>query len=126
VTSFLWVLWWEFSSKGSNVKVLVQRAKAFWSSLPHQVQAIVIVFGTVTSTTLGHELQALIFGTGGFTWPSLEHTITTSCLAGFIAARAFYMLPNREMPAQAVLTSSSPAPQSIQPPAPPLAEKRSQ
>jgi hypothetical protein len=93
------------------MKKLIAQAKALWASLPHQVQAALVVFATVASTTLGKELQTLIFGGGAaaFSWLSLKHDIAAACVAGFIAARAFYMLPNRDMPAQSVKTLPAPA-----------------
>jgi hypothetical protein len=91
------------------LRKLIAQAKAFWASLPHPVQATVLVFVTVTFTTLTKELQELIFGMGGFTWVSLEHDISVAVVAGFIAAKAFYMLPNRDMPAQVKQLPANPA-----------------
>jgi hypothetical protein len=77
---------------------LIARAKAFWASLPHEVQAGVVMFATAAGTTLGKELQALWFGTGSFTWITLRHDIGMAITAGVIAVRCFYMLPNRALP----------------------------
>jgi hypothetical protein len=85
------------------MKKLIARAKAFWASLPHQVQAAVVVFATVAATTLSKELQALTFSTPHFTWITLQHDVWASCVAGFIALRAFYMFPNRNAPEQGAI-----------------------
>jgi predicted Na+-dependent transporter len=73
----------------------MNKLKAFWASLPHQVQAGVILFGTVAGTTLAKELQALAFGTLSFSVSSLEHDLGMAIFAGFVAVRAFYCEPNR-------------------------------
>jgi len=107
------------------MKTLKQRAKAFWASLPHQVQAGAVLFATASSTTLGKELQALIFGTAHFTRSSLQHDIGAACVAGFLAVRAFYMLPNLEPVVPNVLTSilSPGTPTSTEPPSNTTTEK---
>lgn len=71
------------------------QARAFWASLPHQVQAGVVVFATAALTTLSKELQALLFGTAHFTRSSLQHDLGAAITAGILAVRAFYMLPNK-------------------------------
>lgn len=76
------------------MKKLIQQAKVFWASLPHEVQAGIIIFVTAAGTTLGKEFQALIFGTAHFTKSSLQHDIGMAITAGIFAARAFYMLPS--------------------------------
>jgi hypothetical protein len=65
-----------------------------WASLPHPVQAGIVMFTTAAGTTLGKELQALWAGNEAFTWLALKHDIGAAVAAGFIALRAFYMLPN--------------------------------
>jgi hypothetical protein len=76
---------------------LVAKAKAFWASLPHQVQAVIVVFATAAGTTLAKELQALAFGTLSFSVSSLQHDVGMAFTAGFIAAKAFYMLPSNRV-----------------------------
>jgi hypothetical protein len=78
----------------NQLRKAYQLAKAFWASLPHQVQALAVLFGTAAGTTLGKELQALWFGTGSFTWITLRHDIGMAVTAGIIAVRCFYMLPS--------------------------------
>jgi len=95
---------------------LLQQAKAFWASLPHQVQAGVVIFASAAGTTLGKEIQALLSGTPCFTWLCLYHDLAAAGAAGFIALRAFYMFPNRN--SETFLISSS-TQTSTQPPAPP-------
>ena len=73
----------------------MNKLKAFWASLPHQVQAGVILFGTVAGTTLAKELQALAFGTLSFSKSSLEHDVSMAIFAGFVAVRAFYSQPSQ-------------------------------
>jgi len=75
---------------------MIARAKALWASLPHQVQAGVVLFTTVAGTTLAKELQAYLFGTLSFSVSSLRHDFGAACVAGFLATKAFYMLPNRD------------------------------
>jgi ABC-type Co2+ transport system permease subunit len=77
------------------MKKLIASVKAFWASLPHQVQAACILFGTAVITTLGKEFQALIFGTANFTRSSLQHDLSMAIVAGVVAVRAFYMVPSQ-------------------------------
>jgi hypothetical protein len=79
------------------MKNLIAQAKAFWASLPHQVQAAIIVFATVAGTTLGKEFQALAFGTANFTRSSLQHDVWAALVAGAFAAKAFYMTPSKNL-----------------------------
>jgi len=74
---------------------MLQKLRKLWSSLPHQVQAGLILFGTAAGTTLAKELQARIFGTLSFSVSSLEHDLGMAFTAGFIAVRTFYCLPNK-------------------------------
>lgn len=76
------------------MKKLIAQAKAFWASLPHQAQTTIVVFFTVGATTLAKELQAYFFGTLSFSVSSLRHDFGAACVAGYIAAKAFNMLPN--------------------------------
>ena len=72
----------------------MNKLKAFWASLPHQVQAALILFGTVAGTTLAKEIQAYIFGTLNFSKSSLEHDVSMALFAGFVAVKAFYSQPS--------------------------------
>jgi hypothetical protein len=99
---------------------LIQRAKAFWASLPHQVQAGVVIFSTSAGTVLGKEMQGWAFGSPSFTWLCLRHDLGAASVAGFIALRAFYMFPNRD--SETFLISKS-TPTSTQPPAAPAEMK---
>jgi hypothetical protein len=84
--------------EGQTMKKLKAARDLFlglWASLPHQVQAGFILFGTVAGTTLAKEFQALIFGTANFTRSTLQHDLGMAVTAGIIAVRTFYMFPNR-------------------------------
>jgi len=72
----------------------MNKLKAFWASLPHQVQAVLILFGTAAGTTLAKELQALAFGTLNFSKSSLEHDLGMAVAAGLLAVKAFYSEPS--------------------------------
>ena len=76
---------------------LIAQAKAFWASLPHQVQAVIVLFATAAGTTLAKELQALIFGTLSFSVSSLEHDLGMAVTAGIMAVKVFYLLPSRDV-----------------------------
>jgi hypothetical protein len=73
---------------------LIGQAKVLWARLPHQVQAVAILFATASATVLSKEMQALIFGTAHFTRSTLQHDLGAACMAGIFAVRAFYMLPS--------------------------------
>lgn len=91
---------------------LIAAIKRFWSSLPHQVQALILLFATVTGTTLGKELQELFLGNEAFTWLMLKHDLVVAAIAGFAAVRMFYMFPNGSAKQlQAVANPQAPTPQ---------------
>jgi hypothetical protein len=71
------------------------KLKAFWASLPHQVQAAVVAFATAAGTVLGEELQALASGQQSFTVATVKHDLLAALAAGLLALRAFYMFPSR-------------------------------
>ena len=73
---------------------MISKLKVFWASLPHQVQAGVAVFGSMALTTLAKEVEQLLSGNDAFTWLALRHDIAVAVMAGVVALRAFYMLPN--------------------------------
>ena len=90
---------------------MLQKIRNYWNSLPHQVQAIILLFATAAGTTLGKELQELFLGNEAFTWLSLRHDIAVAVIAGFAAVRMFYMFPNRsakQPPAPPQQTSNGP------------------
>ena len=72
----------------------MNQLKLLWSSLPHPVQALIIAFATAAGTTLLHALSE----GNCFTAICLKHALASSLLAGVAAARAFYMVPNRQQP----------------------------
>jgi len=69
----------------------VNKLKAFWASLPHAVQAIVILFVTTVGTTIAHSIED---GIVPHNWADAKHMLGTAIVAGIVAVRAFYMLPN--------------------------------
>jgi len=69
----------------------MNKLRNLWCALPHQVQALLIAFGTAAGTTLVHAIsEGDCFATA-----CLKHYIATAISAGLIAARAFYMLPSK-------------------------------
>lgn len=68
-----------------------QAAKNFWHSLPHQVQAAVVVFTAAGSASLGKILS----DPSTACWQSgcVKHYLGAAVGAGLIALRAFYMRP---------------------------------
>jgi hypothetical protein len=91
---------------------MLQKLKTLWASLPHPVQALILLFATTAGTTLGKELQELLLGNEAFTWAVLQHDLVVAVLAGAAVVRAFYMLPNasgKQLQANAQ-QSVSPAP----------------
>jgi len=84
----------------------VNKLKALWASLPHQVQAALVVFGTATGVTLAHAIED---GSAPSSWAGVKHLLGTAIVAGVAALRLFYMLPNRS--AAPAPTSQTPTPQ---------------
>jgi hypothetical protein len=69
--------------------------KAFWASLPHQVQATIVVFATAAGVTV---LQNAAKGTICTTWSCFTQHIGAAVSAGAAALLAFYMKPNNGAP----------------------------
>lgn len=91
---------------------LIAAIKRFWSSLPHQAQALILLFATAAGTTLGKELQELWLGNEAFTWLMFKHDIVVAVFAGIAAVRIFYMMPNQSAKQlQTVANSQAPTPQ---------------
>lgn len=70
---------------------MINRLKAFWASLPHAVQAGAILFVTTAGTSVVHAIED---GIVPHSWADIRHLLGTAVVAGVIAVRAFYMLPN--------------------------------
>lgn len=68
----------------------MNKLKAFWASLPHPVQAGLILFATTAGTTLAHAIEESFC----FSTQCLKHYAASAIVAGVVAVRAFYMLPN--------------------------------
>lgn len=70
---------------------MIQRLKNFWASLPHAAQAGLVTFASAAGATITHAIEE---GRVPNTWADCKHLIGTAIVAGLIALRAFYMLPN--------------------------------
>lgn len=70
----------------------MNRLKAFWSSLPHQTQALIVAFGSGMLAAAAHAYEDAGFH---MSWGELHHLVPTFIAAGVVAARALYMNPNR-------------------------------
>jgi hypothetical protein len=95
---------------------MIQKLKTFWSSLPHQVQAAIVVGVSASGETLAHVIEE---GQIPHTWAAAEHLLSSAVVTGFLAAWAFYRLPNRPAAVAPADTPTGPnAPQVPAPPAP--------
>jgi hypothetical protein len=74
-----------------KIKAYIQKLQALWASLPHSVQAALLAFAAAAGTTFVHAISE----GGCFAAVCLKHYAATSIGAGLVAARAFYMVPNR-------------------------------
>ena len=73
------------------------KAKQFWASLPHPVQAILLSTATAAGTAFIHALSE----GNCYSAECLKRYAASAVGAGLIAAKAFYMTPNRpQLPAQ--------------------------
>jgi hypothetical protein len=75
---------------------VIQKLKAFWASLPHQVQVILLGVGTAALTAFLHAVE----NGNCYSADCLKHYVASAVAAGLAAGRAFYMLPNRQVPPQ--------------------------
>lgn len=69
----------------------VQLFRNLWSSLPHPVQAGVVLFATAAGTSLGKVLTDP--ASACWTWACIKQYIGIAIGAGIVAVKAFYMLP---------------------------------
>jgi hypothetical protein len=94
------------------MNALIQKLKAFWASLPHAVQALVVLFVTTAGTTIAHSIED---GIVPHTWADAKHMLGTAVVAGIVAVRAFYMLPNgnAQLVAQAKAENASQLPPDV-------------
>lgn len=72
---------------------LIQQAKEFWSSLPHEAQAAIVVFVAAAGASIGRTFSDP--ATACWQWMCLKHYIGGALVSGVVALRAFYMFPNR-------------------------------
>ena len=72
---------------------IIARLRAAWNSLPSGVQATLMMAAAAAGTSLG---KALFDSDAAcWQWHCLRHDLGAAIVAGFMAGRAFYMLPNR-------------------------------
>lgn len=81
----------------------MNKIKAFWNSLPHQVQAGVVAFATATGATLIHAFEDAGL-TSCSSWSCFGHAlktvfsphmVLTALFAGAAALKVFYMIPSK-------------------------------
>jgi hypothetical protein len=71
---------------------MIQKLKAFWASIPHPVQALIVAFVSGAGAAAAHAYEDAGFH---MSWGELHHLLPTAIAAGVVAARALYMVPNR-------------------------------
>lgn len=71
---------------------MIQKLQAFWASLPHYVQMLIIAFIGGCGAEIGK--IAADYPNICLSGLCLKHDIGLIVGAGVVAARAFYMLPN--------------------------------
>lgn len=77
---------------------MIQKLKAFWASIPHPVQALIVAFASGFAAAAAHAYEDAGFH---MSWGELHHLLPTFVAAGALAARALYMVPNKPaLPAQ--------------------------
>lgn len=70
----------------------MNKLKALWASLPHQVQALIVAFASGFAAAAAHAYEDAGFQ---MSWGELHHLLPTFVAAGVTAARILYMIPNR-------------------------------
>jgi len=73
----------------------VDKLKAFWAQLPHSVQARLVAFGGGFVAALVHAYSDTA---AVWTWAQLVHELPTFAASGFVALRAYLMLPANTAP----------------------------
>lgn len=69
----------------------MNKLKAFWASLPHQLQAAIMFGGSAVLEAVVHAISE---GKIPSTLPEFKHFIGSALATGVAAAYAFYRLPN--------------------------------
>ena len=87
----------------------MNQLKAFWASLPHQLQAAIIVGASAMGEFIEHIIE---MGQFPHSWLDAKHLIGRALMAGAVAAWAFYRLPNgtAQIVAQAKAQTAQPVP----------------
>lgn len=93
---------------------MYQKAKALWASLPHLVQAAIVVFVSASSEAVVHALSE---PTMCFSKACLLHLAKSAAITGAVAAKAFYMTANRPQPPAPPQPSFTQRVQELSPPA---------
>lgn len=70
---------------------MLNKLKALWASLPHQVQAAIIFGGSAALESVGHAISE---GALPSTLPEFKHFALGALTTGATAAWAFYRIPN--------------------------------
>jgi hypothetical protein len=74
------------------VKKVISLVRNLWASLPHGVQAGVVLFVSAAGASLGKILTDP--ASACWTWVCIKQYVGVAIGAGAVAVRAFYMLPN--------------------------------
>lgn len=70
----------------------MNKLKAFWASIPHPVQALIVAFASGFAAAAAHAYEDAGFH---MSWGELHHLVPTFLAAGVAAARILYMVPNK-------------------------------
>lgn len=73
----------------------MNKLKAFWASIPHPVQALIVAFASGFLAAAAHAYEDAGFH---MSWGELHHLLPTFIAAGAGAARALYMVANKPSP----------------------------
>jgi hypothetical protein len=71
---------------------MIQKLKAFWASIPHPVQALIVAFASGFGAAAAHAYEDAGFH---MSWGELHHLAPTFLAAGVAAARALYMVSSK-------------------------------
>lgn len=69
----------------------MNKLKAFWASLPHQLQAAMISGAAAGIETIAHVIEE---GQVPSDWPGVKHLLGSALVTAATTAYAFYRLPN--------------------------------
>lgn len=69
---------------------MINKIKAFWASLPHQIQGGIIAVASAVAGVLVHHYS----DPAAWSLAEVKHEVVTALAAGVGALRVFFMLPN--------------------------------